>query len=87
MTDTSMRTTEIDLESEFFEEHVQFLTKITAEKVSENKYKLKYPRKFKSTATFIKHFEYLLWFWFMTSTMEKFMQEQQNKGDIPSYAR
>jgi len=84
----SMRTVEIDLNSKFFEEHVEFLTKITVGKLENGKFKLHYPKRYKDTATFVKHFEYLLWFWFMTSTMEKFMQkEQQNKGDIPSYAR
>ena len=74
----AFRTTEIDLTSQFFEEHVEFLTKITVEKLEDGKFKLRYPRRFKSKEALIKHFEYLCWFWFMTSAMEKFMKENQN---------
>jgi len=57
-----------------------------AARQKEGKFELRYPSRFRNAATVWKHFEYLLWFWFMTSTMEKFMQEQ-DKSNVPSYAR
>jgi hypothetical protein len=81
-----MNTATIDLSSEDFEKHVEFLTKITVQKLEEGKFRLCYPKKFESKQMFIKHFEYLCWFWFMTSTMEKFMKEHVN-DTIPDYAR
>jgi hypothetical protein len=85
MTTEEMHTVEIDLSSEDFEKHVEFLTKIAVQKVENGKFKLSYPKKFENKRMFIKHFEYLCWFWFMTSTMEKFMKEHVN-DTIPDYA-
>jgi hypothetical protein len=86
MTKMKMKTVEIDLNSEFFEKHVQFLTKITVKEVSEGKFELTYPCRFKDAAKVWRHFEFLCWFWYMQSAMDKYMKEQQ-KGDVPSYAR
>jgi len=79
------RTIEIDLSSQFFEEHVKFLTKIAVEKLEDDRYKVCYPQNFESKRKFVKHFAYLCWFWFMTSTMEKLKEAQS--GSVPDYAR
>jgi hypothetical protein len=86
MTKMKMKTVEINLNDEFFEKHVEFLTKITVKKLEENKFELTYPCRFGSASIVWKHFELLCWFWFMQSTMDKLMQEQQ-EGSVPSYAR
>ena len=79
------RTTEIDLGSQFFEEHVEFLTKITVEKLEDGRFKVYYPQNFESKRKFVKHFAYLCWFWFMTSTMDKL--KEARSGSVPYYAR
>jgi hypothetical protein len=75
----------VDLNSEFFEKHVQFLTKITVKKLAEGKFEVRLPAEVESRAVFVKHFVYLCWYWYMNTAIEKIAQEEVSKGKIPSY--
>jgi hypothetical protein len=77
----------IDLQNEFFNLHAEFLAKVSIQKNNDGTFTLNYPRKFSSKAEFIKHFEMLLWFWAMTTLMEKYEAESKNDKATCDYAR
>ena len=87
MSETDMKSAEIDLTSEDFERHAEFLSKVTVQKGDNGKFILRYPKKFSSYQQLWRYFEYLLWFWFMTSAMEREAEKQQSKNNVVDYAR
>lgn len=86
MSETEFKEAEIDLTSEDFEKHAEFLSKVTVQKSESGKFILRYPKKFSSYQQLWRYFEYLLWFWFMTSVMER-EEQKQSKNSVIDYAR
>ena len=84
---SSEETVEIDLNSQEFYEHTEFLTHVSVKRGNEGKFELSYPKRFKNQTQIKKFFEFLLWFWAMTTLQERYESEQQPKTAKVEYAR
>ncbi len=69
---------EVTIEGDEFLKFSEFLTKIRVSKTdTEHKFLVTYPKKFESQKQFVKFFEYLAWYWFMNTAMER----EESKGN------
>lgn len=83
-----MKSAEIDLNSEEFEEHILFLTKVSVQKLNDGKFLIHYPKKqLKSYQQLWQYFHFLVWFWAMTTLMEREAEKESKTDKALDYAR